>query len=218
MNRKDTISKDHPALLPVPDDMEGKVMVLDAKTMHERFQSARQQCFVVTGGFGAKKGNIGTKVFGYHLFDDDGNERTAPPPVDSDSHGYHRSYNFIGEASEGLLAQVRISTGNIDPIDPALRDFFVITSEQRYAHGDTLADALKSAGAKPSWLEEGKGGKVKALAFYTHPEAYVNDFGQPFAPAGTEITRVYSLQHARDLLHEREAAKPKRGAKLKVVK
>lgn len=181
VTRINMIEAGDPALLPIPDDMTGKTVIMGPDRLGERFQNPAFQFFVVTGGFGAKKGALGTKVFGYHLTD------IGKPEAERST--YIHSGDVIGMASDALLESVDFKAATEKPINKALRTFMVIDCKRlQWVKADTIKDALKLSGAKRI--------DKRFLAFYTHPEAFVNDLGSLHAPEGTEITRIWSVEEA----------------------
>lgn len=53
------------------DDYEGKLCVLAITSLHQDYQKPQFQLFKATGGFGCKVENIGTKVFGVFVADEE---------------------------------------------------------------------------------------------------------------------------------------------------
>ena len=163
------IDSNNPDLLPLPEDYTNQVLVLSTKSLNKRYHISRYQLVKCTGGFGAKPDTFGSKVFGYYLADNED--------------GQWRRGDFIGAASDALIRFALADKAEPIPIDPSERCYMVI-GHGYYAKGQTLDEAKKN-------LRKLSGSRKKPVAaYYTHPEAYVNDIGFVQYPKDTELTPV----------------------------
>lgn len=163
------IDSNHPDLLPLPSNYENRTLVLSPNALNKRYRISRYQLVKCTGGFGARPDTLGNKVFGISLADDED--------------GTWRRGDFIGEASPALIKFAMLDQSEPAPIDTSERCYMVIGMGY-FAKGATLEEAKKN-------LRKLSGSRKKpVVAYYTHPETYVNDIGFIVSPRGTELTPV----------------------------
>ena len=156
------ITQDTSGLLPLPDDYEGHVLVLHPDKLGARWQLPKFQLIECRGGFGCKPDKIGSKVFGTFLADGEDTQ--------------YRRGDFIGEASETMIADALADTRQAAPIDPTQRAFLVIGKNLSWGRADTLEAAKKNCRVNG----------MPIYGFHCHPETYLTDFGMLAWPKGCE--------------------------------
>lgn len=82
------------------DNLNGKIVVLNADNLRRECQSEEHQLFYVTGGNGALPNSLGTKVYGYNLF--------------SKESTYVRRTSIVGIADKDKLPEW--ATKNLDTV------------------------------------------------------------------------------------------------------
>lgn len=86
------LTKDTDGVVALPDDITGKIVVVDAKHLAPQYQQAKYQLFKAEAGFGCHKANRGTAVIGYHIVDKE--------------HTRWERHELIGVVNRRLLAQL----------------------------------------------------------------------------------------------------------------
>lgn len=146
MDKTKMITRETPGLLPLPDDLTGRTLVLAPDKLGARFQLPKFQIVRATGGFGCKPQSLGTKV--YVEFVCDGDEAT------------YTSGAFIGEASPEMIENAKTDDTPEAPVD--LNDMsYMAIGDGRWVKAPTE----KEAKAKLKAL------RCKCAAvYYTHSE------------------------------------------------
>lgn len=140
-------------LLPLPDDMRGCICAIRASGLGKRYQMKKFQLVAVAGGFGAERGNIGSKVFGEHIVDGE--------------HAQFRRNDFIGVPTEAQIAAAMAEEGGPLPIDPDDMTYLVIGKGLAFAKDVALDQAKKLCKKYGDPL----------LAYRCHVETHLTDFG-----------------------------------------
>jgi hypothetical protein len=147
-------------LAPLPDDMTGHICVIAASCLGSRWQLPKFQLIRVTGGFGAVRGNLGSKVYGEHLADGEWRQL--------------RSNDFIGVASQEQIDEAMADERGELPIDPANLGYLVIGKGLAFGKSKDLAEAKKLC------RQNGK----PMLAYHCHMETQLTDMGSLQWPHG----------------------------------
>lgn len=153
---------------PIFGDITDKVCVIRPTGLNKRYQLPRFQLFKVTGGFGCKPENTGSKVFGFYVADNEEDTR--------------RRYDFIGVASDGLIKQALDDTTPVKQINPNDVAYLIISNNQHWAIGESISDAK----SKLSSI----GGRGISQCFLCHPETFVDEMGYIKQPNGTQLTEI----------------------------
>ncbi len=159
-----------PQCLPFPSDMTDKVCVIRADALGARWQKPKFQLVRVTGGFGCKLENTGSKVFGTTI-------------ADGENWSGRRS-DFIGEASPELISECLADLEGELPLDPTQMMYLAI-GDGAWGKGDTLEAAkkvCKRAGGKPR------------IAYHCHVETWVGDFAIHWPDGAPEPVRVWGAE------------------------
>lgn len=160
------ITEGTPGLLPLTADVTGCNLVIHPDRLNKRMRFARNQILLNVSGFGCRADAMGRKIFGTHLDGEDAQWSVG---------------DFIGIASDELLAAAKADTSTEAPMDLALRSYLAI-APGRWGRGDTILRACNNAGQK-------KPGKT-CIVYCCHPEATVTDFGGISYPKGTTCEKV----------------------------
>lgn len=153
---------------PLVGDLKDKVLVLAHTKLNRRYQMPRFQLFKATGGFGCSEGTIGSAVFGMFLADNE------------DARWDRR--DFIGIATEDLIARALADTTPVKAIDLNERDYLVLSKDQHYARGSTPHEAMTRLRRLTR--------SALAVAYHAHPETVINDFGYLSYPEGAAPVEV----------------------------
>lgn len=152
----------------VSQDLKGKFVVVNWRRLDRRFQQPRFQIFKPTGGTGCLTFMGGGKVFGRHVFDgEDGEFRRA---------------DFLGIATEALVAQAMADTTPTKQIDLTLREYMLRARDGSEERGKTIEDARR----RLSYITN----SAVMEAWELHPDSYINPFGLIVYPDGAPPTQV----------------------------
>ena len=156
----------------VPADMTGLVVAISANCLGARWQLPKFQLVRIVGGFGASAENIGRKIFGEHL-------------ADNDDFSGSRS-NVIGVPTQAQIDEAMADPNGEAPFDPTNMTYLVL-GPGFWTKNKVLEEAMAMA----------KGQGKPLMAFYCHAETQVTDFGgltfSKLGPAPVEVWRDISI-------------------------
>lgn len=156
----DMITKETPGLLPLPDNYEGKFLVLSAENLGKRYRVPAYQIVKVTGGFGCDPTKLGTKVFGEF-------------PADGEDFAGRRG-DFIGEAPEALICAALD-----DPRRELLPDLNAMTY-LAIGQGYSWGYGANEKEAKAACRKNGK----PMMCFYAQEDTRLTEWGSLQWPEG----------------------------------
>jgi hypothetical protein len=159
----------HDGVTPiVSQNLAKQIVVVNWRKLDRRFQQPRFQLFRPTGGTGCILSTGGGKVFGRHVFDGEDNE--------------FRRDDFLGIATEELVALAMADTTPTTPIDLSLREYMLRARDGSESRGKTIEEARR----RLSYLTN----TPVREAWELHPDSYINPFGLIVYPEGAQPTQV----------------------------
>lgn len=155
-------------VLPLPDQLTGKTLVLHADRLGKRWQRAKFQLVKAHGGFGCYPDKIGSKVYVEFIADGDESE--------------YRRGDFIGEASAELIAEALADPEGELPLDPNDLCYLAI-GRGTWGKGDTIEEAKKQCR---------KAGSVATVVYRCHRETQCDGFSIHWPAASPAAEEVWT--------------------------